>query len=105
MTASTRAPRDRVSLVKLADQVEQARKLERQIAKLKDQLNPLVAEIKSAMGDATSGTIGREVVVTWATTTRQTLDTANLKLEQPEIARKYLRTTTVRTFRFAEPAA
>lgn len=98
-----RAPRDRVSLNAHAEKIATARKLEAQIAKLQAKLKPIIAEVKAAMGDATTGTVAGAPVVTWSTTTRQTLDTKSLKDEHPEIAQKYERTTVVRTFRWADP--
>lgn len=95
---------DRVSLAKLADSIAQARKLEAQIAKLKAQLTPITAALKAAMGDATTGHIGGKAVFTQAITTRESVDSKNLRLEQPEIAAKYLKTVTVRTYRL-EPEA
>ena len=90
---------DRVSLAKLAEDISKARKLEAQIAKLKAQLTPITAALKAAMGDATTGHINGKAVFTQAITTRETVDTKNLRLEQPEIAAKYLKTAVVRTYR------
>jgi len=101
--AAAAAPKDRVSLARLGADIDRARVLERKIAALQDELSPIVAKVKAVMGDAQTGTIGRAVVATWATTTRETLAAKDLKAEQPEIARKYTRTTTVRTFRWADP--
>jgi predicted phage-related endonuclease len=95
---------DRVSLAKLAEDIAKARKLEAQIARLKTQLTPITAALKAAMGDATTGHINGKPVFTQAITTRETVDTKNLRLEQPEIAAKYLKTATVRTYRL-EPEA
>lgn len=94
---------DRVNLNAFADKIAEARRLERLIEKHKAALSPIVAEVKAAMGDAHTGTVGGAVAVTWATTTRQTLDAKALKTEQPEMHQKYVRTTTVRTFRWADP--
>lgn len=94
---------DRVSLARLAADIETARKLEAKIKALQEQHSPIIAKIKAMMGDATFGTIGRAVVVEWSTSTRDTIDTKALRTEQPDVARKYTRTTTVRTFRLKDP--
>jgi predicted phage-related endonuclease len=90
---------ERVSLARKRTLIEEYRKIVARIAPERDRLKQIEAEIKAAMGDASSGTIGRDTVVTWATTFRETVNIPDLRAEQPEIARKYMRMTPVRTFK------
>lgn len=90
---------DRVSLARQRELIEEHRRLTAAIAPQTDRLRQIEAEIKARMGDAITGTINGKPVVEWTRGTRESIDTKQLRLENPEIARKYLRTTTVRTFK------
>lgn len=95
---------DRVSLARQKELIAEHRRLTAAIGPKRDRLKQIEAAIKTAMGDATYGTIGRDTVVTWSTATREGVDVKALRLEQPEIAQKFIRTTTVRSFKI-EPEA
>jgi predicted phage-related endonuclease len=95
---------DRVSLARQRDLIDEHRRLTAAIGPQQDRIRQIEAEIKAKMGEATTGTIGRETVVEWTRSTRDRVDTKNFRLEQPDIARKYIVTSTVRTFKVL-PAA
>ena len=95
---------DRVSLARQKELIAEHRRLTALIGPKQDRIKQIEAEIKSTMGDATYGTIGRAVVVTWSTTSRERVDVKGLRTEQPEIAQKYIKTSTVRSFKI-EPEA
>jgi predicted phage-related endonuclease len=90
---------ERVSLARKRGLIEEYRKITAKIAPERDRLKQIETEIKAAMGDASSGTIGRDTVATWSTTFRETVSIKDLRAEQPEIARKYTKMSPVRTFK------
>lgn len=55
--------------------------------------------IQAKMGDAEVAKVDGEKVATWKTSTRTSLDIKRLKTEQPELAKKYSKTSSTRTFR------
>ena len=55
--------------------------------------------IQARMGDAERAEVDGEKVATWKTGTRKALDVKRLRAEQPEIARKYEKTSSTRPFR------
>lgn len=76
--------------------------LEAQIAELERRRDALKQEIQLAMGEAELGRAAG-YVVEWRNQVRQTLDTARLKAEQPELYRQYLKPVqTVRVFKIKE---
>lgn len=90
---------DRVSLGRKKNTIAEALQLQAQIGELQDQLTVKMSEIKAAMGEATTGTIGKKIVARWSITTRQQVSTKALKDEMPEIARKFTKTVEVRSFK------
>jgi predicted phage-related endonuclease len=90
---------DRVSLARQRDLIEEHRRLTARIGPDQDRIKQIEAELKAKMGEATAGTITGKVVVEWTRATRERIDLKTLRLEQPEIARKYLVTASVRTFK------
>jgi putative phage-type endonuclease len=55
--------------------------------------------IQQRMGSAEQAVVDGAVVATWKTGTRTAIDTKRLRVEAPEIAEKFSKTTTTRTFR------
>lgn len=106
-TPASPAPQDRISLAKRRADIARVRELRALIAPLEGELKMLTDSIKADLErvGAREGFIGREVVATFATTTRQSLDQKALKTEQPEIAAKYTRTLPVRSFRITDAAS
>lgn len=90
---------DRVSLARQRELIDEHRRLTAALAPQQDRIKQIEAEIKAKMGEALTGTINGKPVVEWTRTTRESVDIRTLRLEQPEIARKYLKTNTVRTFK------
>lgn len=74
-----------------------------QQAELDEHEKHLAEKIKAALGDlGTVGTVDGRVVVTWREHTRTSFDSRSFKADQPELADKYSKTTTVRQFKIAE---
>lgn len=94
---------DRTSLARHRAKLERIRQIDALIAPLEDERKALRTDLINAMGDATTGTIGKTVVARWEIGTRQTLDQKALKAEQPEIHRKFLKTIPVRSFKLVDP--
>lgn len=100
MPTAKNAPHpERVSLARQRALIDEYRKITAKIAPERDRLKQIETAIRNVMGDASTGTIGRDTVATWTTTTRESVSIKDLRAEQPEIARKYLRTVPVRTFK------
>jgi len=55
--------------------------------------------IKAALGDREVGRVDGNTVCTWRTSTRTSLDTKALAAAEPELAKRFERTTEVRTLR------
>jgi len=60
------------------------------------------ADLCKLLGDSEFGTLGGEVVVTWKTATRKTLDGKRFEAEHPALAAKYKKQSTYRTFRVVD---
>lgn len=52
-------------------------------------MDEIDAQVMAAMGDAEEATLGGQVVVTWKSTVRKTVDTKALRAEHPEVAAAY----------------
>jgi len=94
---------DRVSLARHRAAIERIRKIDELMAPLADERKALEASLKAAMGEATTGTIGKTVVARWEIGTRSSLDQKAFKAEMPDIHRKYLKTIPVRSFKLVDP--
>lgn len=70
----------------------QAKTLAEQIAEKEDQL-------KLAIGERTTLTLGGNKIATWKTGSRNTIDSKALKIDHPELAAQYTKTSTTRTLR------
>ena len=95
----TPANPDRVSLARHRELIAEHRRITKKIGPDLDTLKQIEATLKHTMGDALIGTINGKPVVEWSRGSRSRLDSAAMKLEAPEIYRKYLTTSTVRTFK------
>ena len=74
-----------------------------QKADLEEHEKHLTDKIKAALGDlGTVGTVDGKVAVTWREHTRSSFDSRAFKADQPELADKYTKTSTVRQFKIAE---
>lgn len=67
-----------------------------------DRLGKIKTEICELLGNSESGTIDNEVVVTWKTATRTSIDTKRFEAEHPALAAKYKKQSTYRTFRVVD---
>jgi predicted phage-related endonuclease len=90
---------DRVSLARQRELIAEHRRITGRIGPDQDRLKQIESAIKATMGEAITGTINGKPVVEWTRSTRDRIDTKTLQLENPEIARKYVVTSTVRTFK------
>lgn len=98
MPASQNSP-DRVSLARQRELINEHRRITARIGPDQDRVKQIEAAIKAIMGEAITGTINGKPVVEWSRGSRERLDVTALKLEAPEIYRKHLKTTVVRTFK------
>jgi predicted phage-related endonuclease len=57
------------------------------------------AELCELIGDAATALIGGEVIATWKTTSRSSLDTKALKEAHPDLVASYTKEVPVRTLR------
>jgi len=88
-----------VSLARQRELIEEHRRITAAIGPQRDRLRQIEAEIKAKMGAAITGTINGRPVVEWSRTLRESVDVKTLRLENPEVARKYIKITPVRTFK------
>lgn len=104
--SSSPTPADRITLAKRRADIARYRELRAQVKPLEDEMKAIYESIKAEMNavGASTGYIGRETVATFTTTTRESVDVKQLKAEQPELARKYMVTRPVRSFRITDPA-
>jgi predicted phage-related endonuclease len=94
---------DVVELDELADAIAALRKVRSQIEKLDKVKSKHERAIKEALGDATSGTVAGEKVVTWARTERKTVSVELLREKYPEVADNCVKIVQVRTFQLVKP--
>lgn len=77
--------------------VQELQELKRMQEELTATIDAITDEIKAAMGDQEELSAGA-FKVTWRPVTSSRIDTTALKKELPDIAAKYLKTTTARRF-------
>lgn len=77
--------------------VQELQELKRMQEELAATIDAITDEIKAAMGDQEELSAGA-FKVTWKAVTSSRIDTTALKKELPDIAAKYLKTTTTRRF-------
>jgi predicted phage-related endonuclease len=85
-----------VELDDLADSVAIMQACKSRIAELNNVLNEHRAKIEEKMGNADTGTIEGEPVITWKTYKQKRLNQAALALCNPELVESYKDTTEVR---------
>lgn len=90
------------SSVELSDDymeiVKQLRHVKSERKSYEELEDKLTAKLCEAIGTADAATIGGTLVATWKGQKRQSLDTKLFKAECPELAAKYSKTITVRSF-------
>lgn len=86
-----------MSITEIETKARELQELKRLREELEAEITAAEDAIKAAMGDAEQITAGA-YKVTWKPVTSSRLDTTALKKELPEIAERYLKTTTVRRF-------
>lgn len=79
--------------------VQRILELSKQIKALEEEKNELSEAVKLEIGDSESLVYENEVIATWKAQKRETIDTKKLKAEEPEIADKYKKVTTIRVFK------
>ncbi len=71
----------------------------KQIKELEEKKDELEDEVKLAMGDNETLLYNSEVIATWKSQERNTIDSKKLKADLPDIAEKYNKKSMVRVFR------
>lgn len=70
--------------------------------KLKEIEDKAKAAVQDVMGNADTGTLDGEVVITWDGYKKRQFDQKTLQDEKPEVAAEYTKMISVRTFRVVE---
>lgn len=81
--------------------IEQRMQCAESIKDLEEDLDGMDAKIKAALGENEVG-LGESYRVTWRSQTRTTIDTKALRAAHPDIAEKFMRESTTRTFKISE---
>jgi putative phage-type endonuclease len=79
--------------------LEQRAQAKQKASEVEEEIAECEAQLMACLQDNEVGTLGGEVVVTWKTSNRTSLDTKRLRAEKPELAREFERTSEVRTLR------
>ena len=102
-TISRRHPSDDGGAVELgpkaADLVTQLKHLKSELKSYEAMEDACKAELCELIGDAATALIGGEVIATWKTTSRSSLDTKALKEAHPDLVASYTKEVPVRTLR------
>lgn len=80
------------------EKIQQLRHVKTELKSYQELEDKLKAELCELIGDHEGLTIDGETVATWKGQARQSFDTKSLKADHPELAEKYTKTITVRTF-------
>lgn len=86
-----------MSITEMETKARELQELKRMREELDAEIAATEDAIKAAMGDAEQLTAGA-YKITWKPVTSSRIDTTAFKKEMPEIAARYLKTTTVRRF-------
>lgn len=78
--------------LEVADILAERKEAKEQIASLDGQVADCDARLMALLQENEVGTLDGDVVVTWKSSTRTTIDTKRLKAEKPELAREFERT-------------
>lgn len=81
------------------NKVQRIIELSKQIKALQDEKDELSDAVKQEIGDSESLVYENEIIATWKAQQRETIDSKRLKIEEPEIAKKYSKTSVVRVFK------
>lgn len=73
--------------------------LKAQAQSLSEQITEKEDQIKLAIGERTTLTLGGNKIATWKTGSRNTIDSKALRADHPELATQYTKTSTTRTLR------
>lgn len=102
-TISSRHPQDDGGLIELgpkgAELVTQLRHLKSELKSYEAMEDACKAELCELIGDAATAVVAGEVIATWKTTSRSSLDTKALKEAHPDLVASYTKTVPVRTLR------
>jgi len=102
-TISARHPRDNGGIAELgpaaADLITRLKHVKSELKSYQAMEDSLKAELCELIGDNANAVIGGELVATWTTSDRSTLDTKALKEAHPDLVASYTKTVPVRTLR------
>jgi predicted phage-related endonuclease len=102
-TISSRHQQDDGGLVELgpkgSDLVAQLKHIKSELKSYEAMEDACKAELCELIGDAATAVVAGEVVATWKTTSRSSLDTKALKEAHPDLVASYTREVPVRTLR------
>lgn len=101
-TISTRYAKSEPKTVELPEEtrelIEQLRHVKSELKSYQELEDQLKAKICELIGDADTATINGETVATWKGQVRDSLDIKAFKFAHPDIARKFSKQVTTRTF-------
>lgn len=89
-----------MSITEMETKVRELQELKRMREELEAEITAVEDAIKAAMGDREQITAGA-YKITWKPVTSSRLDSTALKKELPEVAARFLKTSTVRRFTVA----
>jgi predicted phage-related endonuclease len=102
-TISSRHQQDDGGLVELgpkgSELVAQLKHIKSELKSYEAMEDACKAELCELIGDAATAVVAGEVVATWKTTSRSSLDTKGLKEAHPDLVASYTREVPVRTLR------
>ncbi len=102
-TISSRHPQDNGGIAELgpaaADLITRLKHVKSELKSYQAMEDSLKAELCELIGDNANAVIGGELVATWTTSDRSTLDTKALKEAHPDLVASYTKTVPVRTLR------
>lgn len=75
--------------------------LKMQLKGIEKQIDTIENIVKLAMKDAKVATVGGEKFVSASSSVRESIDTKAIKAQMPEIAKQFIKSTPVKTYRFA----
>lgn len=88
-----------MSAIEMNDKVKELRELRRMAEELNAEIENLQDSIKAEMTARDTDTLnGNDWRITWKAVQTSRLDTTALKKELPEVAARYMKTTTARRF-------
>jgi putative phage-type endonuclease len=89
----------------MAELVTRRAELKAQIGELETELKAAEGAIMRAMGEAETGRIDGETVITWKAQSRTAVDTKALKAAHPDIVAEFVKASTFRVLRIRDKAA